>query len=74
MDPKDHFGSVFINWYDYLGIDTSNFIQNKNDWINFCKEKNVKSLNDYYNLCEIHNFLPRNPVEFYKDFTRTRRK
>lgn len=69
QDPREHFGHIFTNWYDFLQVDTSNFIQDKNHWVEFCKEKNVKSLDDYYNLCNIYNFLPKEPGEFYKGFT-----
>lgn len=68
-DPRDHFGNIFRSWYDFLQIDTSNFIQDKNEWITFCKNNNVKSLDNYYNLCKIHNNLPRMPNEFYNNFT-----
>jgi len=30
---------VWINWCDFLGYDTSKFIQTKQKWIIFCKEK-----------------------------------
>jgi hypothetical protein len=59
----------WTNWYDFLQVDTNNFIQDKDDWIKFCKEKNVLSVNDYYILCNIYNNLPREPAEFYKFYT-----
>ena len=37
---------MWSNWYDFIGIDTKKFIQDKNKWIKFCKEKNVKSLDN----------------------------
>ena len=60
---------VWINWCDFLGYDTSEFIQTKNKWINFCKEKDVKSTDDYKNLLLKFNELPKNPEDFYNDFT-----
>jgi hypothetical protein len=38
-NPEEYFKlkGVWTNWYDFMGIDTSNFIQDKNDWIKFCK-------------------------------------
>ena len=68
QNPKEYFGHIFTNWYDFLQVDTTNFIQYKHEWIKFCKEKNVKSLEEYYNLCEIYEQLPKNPVEFYNNF------
>lgn len=70
-NPEEYFKlkGVWTNWYDFMGIDTSNFIQDKNDWIKFCKENNVKSLTDYNNLCKLNELLlPANPADFYKEF------
>jgi superfamily II DNA or RNA helicase len=71
--PEEYFKSkgVWINnWYDFIGFDTKHFIQSKQDWIKFCKEKNIKSLANYYVACEEYNVLPKEPNEFYKkDFT-----
>ena len=60
---------VWTNWYDFMGIDTSIFLTNKEDWKKFCKEKNVNSLKKYIELCVLYNELPKNPAEFYTDFT-----
>lgn len=59
---------VWINWYDFIGYDTSIFIQNKDDWITFCKEHNINSLKKYYELCILYKQLPKNPADFYIDF------
>jgi predicted helicase len=69
-NPEEYFKlkGVWSNWYDFMGIDTKKFIQDKNDWINFCKENNVKSLEDYNELCKIHEELPLNPADFYIGF------
>jgi predicted helicase len=70
-NPEEYFKlkGVWINWYDFMGIDTSKFIQDKNDWIKFCKENNVKSLMDYNNLYKLNEILlPANPTDFYKEF------
>jgi len=42
-NPEEYFKlkGVWTNWYDFLGVDTKKFIQDKNDWINFCKKKEV---------------------------------
>ena len=60
---------VWTNWYDFMGVDTMKFIQSKQDWIKFCKEKNVISLDSYYDCCEIYQELPKEPADFYRDFT-----
>ena len=70
-EPEEYFKrkGVWNNWYDFIGVDTKKFIQSKQDWIKFCKEKNVKSLDDYYIYCEEYYILPKEPADFYKDFT-----
>ena len=70
-NPEEYFKlkCVWTNWYDFIGVDTTTFIQYKNLWIEFCKENNVKSLDDYKELCKIYEKLPKNPVSFYKNFT-----
>ena len=69
-NPEDYFrtNGVWSNWYDFLGVNTKKFIQDKNEWINFCKEKNVKSLEEYNELCKLYEQLPRNPTDFYIGF------
>jgi superfamily II DNA or RNA helicase len=66
-NPEEYFKlkGVWTNWYDFLGVDTKKFIQDKNDWINFCKENNVKSLDDYKELCKLYEKVPMNPLDFY---------
>jgi predicted helicase len=69
--PEEYFKlkGVWNNWYDFMGSNIKKFIQSKQEWINFCKEKNIKSLDDYYNYCEVYDVLPKEPADFYKDFT-----
>lgn len=70
-NPEEYFKAkgVWTDWYDFLGCDTSKFILSKQEWINFCKIKNIKSLNDYFSACEIYNNLPKEPDCFYNNFT-----
>lgn len=70
-NPEEYFKSkcVWSNWYDFIGVDTKKFIQDKNDWINFCKENDVKSSDEYNKLCKLHKELPLSPIDFYKDFS-----
>jgi superfamily II DNA or RNA helicase len=60
---------VWDNWYDFMGTDTSKFIQSKQDWVEFCKNKNIKTLCEYNRYCDIYDMLPKNPGDFYRDFT-----
>jgi hypothetical protein len=52
-----------------MGVDISKFIQSKQEWVLFCKEKKIKSLKDYDIYGEEYDVLPKEPAEFYKDFT-----
>ena len=60
---------VWINWCDFLGYDTSIFIQTKHKWIDFCKEKEIKTIDDYNKLSSIYKELPKDPEDFYNGFT-----
>lgn len=69
--PEEYFKTkgVWTNWYDFMGTNISNFIQSKQDWIKICRDKNINSLEDYANACETYDNLPKEPGDFYKDFT-----
>jgi superfamily II DNA or RNA helicase len=71
VSPEEYFKTkgVWTDWYDFMGFNTTKFIQSKQEWINFCKEKNIISLDNYYALCELYDILPKEPAIFYKDFT-----
>jgi superfamily II DNA or RNA helicase len=60
---------VWDNWYDFLGYETSKFLKTKSEWINFCREKNVQSLEDYDEMSEKYECLPKNPTDYYKEFS-----
>ena len=71
-NPDKYFTNkgVWINWCDYLSYDTSQFIPTKQRWVNFCKEKEIKSIEDYHHLSStIYNQLPIDPHDFYSNFT-----
>jgi predicted helicase len=69
--PEEYFckKGIWTNWYDFMGYDTSQFIQSKQDWIIFCKKHQVSSITDYENLCDKYKELPKNPGDFYTHFT-----
>jgi len=69
--PEEYFKSkgVWKNWLDFLGIDTSLFISNKQEWFSLCKQLNISSLEDYKNAASINERLPMNPGDFYINFT-----
>ena len=46
------------SWFDLYGIDTTNYIKTKQEWINECKKNNVKTSGDYKILCENNENFP----------------
>jgi predicted helicase len=68
-NPVIHFNGIWKNWIDFLGIDTSLFIQTKTEWKKFCKHNQIKTIQEYKDACEIYPKLPKNPNEFYTGFT-----
>jgi predicted helicase len=71
QNPEEYFKAkgVWISWYDFLSIDIKDYIQNKEDWIKFCKSIEVNSISDYKEKCKIYKQLPLNPGDFYKEFS-----
>ena len=59
---------VWVSWYDYLGIDTSGYCKNKDEWCRFCRNVSIKSLEDYKEKSKIYKELPEMPNEFYCHF------
>ena len=68
-EPEVYFNGIWDNWLDFLGIDTSVFFKTKDEWNNFCRSKNISSLEEYKNACELYKELPKNPADFYLNFT-----
>lgn len=69
--PDEYFRlkGVWNNWYDFIGLKTMKYIKTKNEWLQFCDQFNVSSLECYDRLCEQYKCLPKNPAEFYDNFT-----
>lgn len=66
-NPDIYFGKYWLGWFNYLSIDTSKWIQNLNDWKDYCYQKNIKNIDDYYNCND--EILPPEPAYFYAGFT-----
>lgn len=65
-DPDKYFLEIWISWYDFLCIDTSTFLQSKEEWKRFCKEKGVNNTESYYKVySQYPSLLPYEPSEFY---------
>ena len=69
LDPKERFPMYFKNWYDFLKIDTSNFIKSVKEWRGLCKKEGIKTTKEYFKLCGRDNTVPIMPGEFYKGYT-----
>lgn len=70
-DPEKYFNAkgLWNGWYDFMCVDTSVFIQTKDEWKEYCKSLNIVTLNDYKEMCLEHECLPIDPSNFYLDFT-----
>lgn len=70
-DPLNYFSQkgVWNNWCDFLGYDTSILIPTKERWLNFCKEKEIQTIKDYNDAINIYKELPKDPEDFYNDFS-----
>lgn len=65
--PEEYFTKtgMWNGWYPFMGIDTSIFLDTKEKWIQFCKQH----ITDYERQSRDYPQLPRDPCDFYKDFT-----
>lgn len=66
LDPEKRFPAYFKDWYDFLKIDTHNFIQSVNMWRKKIKKNNIKTMEAYEKLCENDDSFPSMPEELYK--------
>ncbi len=64
-NPPVHFHGIWTNWFDYLSIEFSQWIKNKNEWKTFCKELNINNIEEYYEMVKVHKNLPPEPEYFY---------
>jgi len=69
-NPETYLKSVQKSWYTFLGIDTSDFIENKQDWKEFIKKKIDEYCDQPKYEKEYKNYdcLPEFPGELYDDF------
>lgn len=69
-DPEATFKDKWISWYHFLGVDTSNFPQTKEEFVKYCKKHDIRNNRSYevhYNKNNIA--LPQDPFHMYKNFT-----
>jgi hypothetical protein len=68
IDPEERYRGYFTNWHDLLGINTEFFPKTKEEWFEYCKLLNIKSVEDYYEACDRNKKLSCMPWDFYKEF------
>ena len=61
--------NLWKGWYDFLGVDTSQFLKTKEEWVRFCKEKHISSLEEYILQAKVYKELPERPDEVYHNFS-----
>lgn len=68
--PPVYFMGVWKDWYEFLGIDTSEWIDNKIEWSKYCKEKNINNAKQYIDFINENkdNNIPPEPEYFYPNF------
>lgn len=69
-NPQVYFNGVWKGWYEFLRIDTSEWINNKIEWSKYCKEKNINNAKQYIDFINKNrdNNLPPEPEYFYPNF------
>ena len=68
-NPDIYFPETWRGRYHFWGVDTSRFIQSREEWIRFCREKKVKNVREYESVCNMYPELPFDPASFYKGFS-----
>ena len=65
-DPKIKYCTIWTNWYDYLGIDTSIYPQTIDEWKNLCLSNKISSYKEYIDKIKAKVLnLPLMPEEIY---------
>ena len=70
-NPRIKYSSIWKNWYDYLGIDTSAYPQTVEEWRYYCKIYGITFENDYEIKAHLYN-LPLMPQELYIQLTKSK--
>jgi Type III restriction enzyme, res subunit len=70
-DPETTFKQEWISWYDFIGLNTSTYLQTKEEFISYCKNNDITSCDEYnkhYSLNK-NKTLPQDPFQMYPNFT-----
>lgn len=68
LNPKELYNKYWINYCDFLNIDTNKFIKNKDKIREICKKYNIQNKQDFQDLVFASNKtrIPEDPCEYYK--------
>jgi superfamily II DNA or RNA helicase len=66
LDPKGKYTNIWKNWYDYLGVDISNYPKDYTEWKKKCIKLNITNEREYHEICDMHN-LPWMVEEMYRE-------
>jgi hypothetical protein len=69
VDPKERFPFYFRNWYDFLQIETEDYVETLDEWREGCVAEGVTDIRDYKKLCKKNGSYPTMPEELYQGFT-----
>lgn len=65
-NPDIYFNGVWTDWFEFLGINTSKWIDNLIEWKRYCKLKGITDAKSYYK--NLDDKLPPEPEYFYSNF------
>ena len=70
LDPEKYFREkgLWVNWYDFLKIDTTHLIKSLRELKEFCKSKNINEHN-YHDEIKKYPQIPKMPGELINNFT-----
>jgi superfamily II DNA or RNA helicase len=67
-NPWEKYKSFWIDFYDFIGKETTNFPKDKTTWLEKCRKYKIDDIKMYPSQCYKYN-LPDMPEEIYKDFS-----
>lgn len=70
-DPETTFKQEWVSWYDFIGLDTSTYLQTKEEFITYCTINSISTCDEYniHYLTNKNNKLPQDPFQMYPTFT-----
>jgi hypothetical protein len=67
INPKEIYNKFWINYCDFLNVNTNKFIKTKEKLRKICKDNNINNKDDYDTLFKLnYEKIPEDPCEYYK--------